>query len=64
MQRVNIIPSNAVKYLCVWLKTKLTFKMHVDETVQNSEKTSNAMDEVLCQILEDLEQQNAELSVV
>lgn len=43
VQGVNIIPSSAVKYLGVWLDTKLTFKTHIENTILKSEKTTNAL---------------------
>lgn len=43
IHRVNIKPCGALKYLGVWLDTKLNFKVHVNKTVQKAEKTTNAL---------------------
>lgn len=43
VQKVQIIPSKAIKYLGVWLDMKLTFAEHTKRTVQKAEKTMTAL---------------------
>lgn len=44
----NIIqPIRAVKYLGVWLDTKLTFSEHIDRTVEKTSKTISALSKIM-----------------
>lgn len=43
LQGTSVTPSSAIKYLGVWLDTKLTFAPHVNETVKKAERTVVAL---------------------
>ena len=43
VQGTIITPGKALKYLGVWLDTKLTFAEHVNKTIQKAEKTVTAL---------------------
>lgn len=43
VQGVAVRPKGALKYLGVWLDTKLTFATHVDKIIQKAEKTVAAL---------------------
>lgn len=47
VEGVTVEPSNAVRYLGVWLDTKLTFACHVKKTIEKSEKTITALSRIL-----------------
>lgn len=43
IQNVTVQPSNAIKYLGVWLDTKMVFAEHVRKTIEKAEKTTVAL---------------------
>ncbi|XP_033221161.1 uncharacterized protein LOC117175561 [Belonocnema kinseyi] len=43
VQEVDIYPQKSLKHLGVWLDTKLTYKEHIDKTVEKAEKTMTAL---------------------
>lgn len=43
IQSTVVVPSKAVKYLGVWLDSKLTYAEHINKTIQKAEKTLTAL---------------------
>lgn len=43
IQNITVTPKNAVKYLGVWMDTKLTFAEHIKKTIQKAELTGRAL---------------------
>ncbi|XP_057652399.1 uncharacterized protein LOC130891589 [Diorhabda carinulata] len=41
------MPTKAVKYLGVWLDTKLSFKQHIEKTIEKAEKTLSALANIM-----------------
>lgn len=47
IQGTTVRLSSAIKYLGVWLDTKLTFNTHIDKTIQKAEKTLKALSSIM-----------------
>lgn len=47
VEGTSIHPSNAIKYLGVWIDTKLTFKAHIMKSLEKAEKTMTALSKLM-----------------